>query len=90
MMSAHSRGRWLKVGVAPIRRDLSKAVRRYKQDAISGKLFTMVNGDEVPATRAQCKKLECAAVWSPEHVEDRLRDHFAGRSNVWLESLRPK
>lgn len=27
-------------------------------------------------------------VWSPEHVEDRLRDHFAGRPNKWEESLR--
>jgi hypothetical protein len=27
-------------------------------------------------------------VWAAEHVEDRLRDHYAGRPNQWVESLR--
>jgi len=34
--------------------------------------------------------LERAAVWGPSHVEDRLRDHYAGRKNKWVESLRIK
>ena len=28
-----------------------------------------------------------AAVWDPQHVEDRLRDHFAGLPNKWVQSL---
>jgi hypothetical protein len=27
-------------------------------------------------------------VWEPEHVEERIRDHYAGRANRWAESLR--
>jgi len=42
------------------------------------------------ASRAECEGLERCAVWEPEHVEDRLRDHFAGKPNVWVESLRLK
>ena len=30
------------------------------------------------------------AVWEPAHVEDRLRDHYAGAPNKWVESLRPR
>lgn len=45
---------------------------------------------ENPATPEECAVLERAAVWDPGHVEDRLRDHFAGQSNKWVESLRLK
>lgn len=91
MRYAHSKGRWRKIGSAPVANTLQKPVRRYKQDPLTGKLFTTIDGtDATPATRTQCRRLECAAVWEPEHVEDRLRDHFAGRPNAWVESLRPK
>ena len=65
----------------------------YKQDAITGRLAlyhsTFAATDyERAANLNDCAGLEAAAVWKPEHVEDRLRDHFAGRPNRWLESLR--
>jgi len=41
-------------------------------------------------TRKESQGLEAAAVWEPEHIEDRLRDHFDGKPNKWLESLRIK
>lgn len=43
---------------------------------------------ERPASREECRSLEVAAVWEPEHVEERLRDKFEGRENVWLQELR--
>jgi len=46
-------------------------------------------GDMRPATPEQCELLEPAAVWAPEHIDDRLKDTFAGRRNLWLDSLRP-
>ena len=68
MRNAHSQGRWLKIGNAPVGKDLQKPIGRYKQDAITGELSTTFHGtDETPATRAQCRRLECAAVWDPEH-----------------------
>jgi len=66
--------------------------RSFKQDPISGALsiyWEKPDGSwgEDRATRAQCAGLERSAVWDPEHVEDRLRDHWAGRPNKWTESL---
>jgi len=64
----------------------------YKQDAITGRLalyhssFSDTNWEQ-PASLTECEGLECAAVWDPEHVEDRLRDHYRGRANAWAESL---
>jgi hypothetical protein len=65
----------------------------FKKDPISGALSIYWEDPsdgtwgERPATAAECAKLERAAVWDREHVEDRLRDHFDGKPNVWAESL---
>lgn len=34
--------------------------------------------------------LERLAVWEDNHVEDRLRDYFDNKPNVWVEQLKPK
>lgn len=62
--------------------------RSFQQDPMSGALsiyWEKPDGSwgEDPATRAQCAGLERTAVWDPEHLEDRLRDHRAGRPNRW-------
>lgn len=65
--------------------------RFFKIDPIGGQLYiTSGGGKEIPATRAECEKLENAAVWDPEYVVSRLEDHFAGRPNKWVELLRLK
>jgi hypothetical protein len=63
---------------------VSRRVTIYYQNPVSGSF------GERPATIDECRDLEIAAVWDPGHVEDRLRDHFAGRPNAWVESLRLK
>jgi immunity protein 26 of polymorphic toxin system len=62
----------------------TNAISIYWKDPISGSY------GETPATFAECQGLERCAVWDPNHVEDRLRDHFDGRPNIWVESLRLK
>ena len=62
----------------------------FKRDRIARTLSIYRRGIEVAADRKACQGLECAAVWDPEHVADRLRDHFDGRPNEWVESLRLK
>lgn len=90
---AVTRGRWPVIGRVAITPENSAEPFFYKQDAITGRLalyhstFAATNWER-PASLAECAGLEAAAVWEPEHVEDRLRDHFAGRSNKWVESLR--
>ena len=90
---AVQKGVWAVVGNLPLAPENAVEPYFYKQDAISGALSVYHSsyadsGWEHPASEAKCEGLECAAVWDAEHVEGRLRDHFAGRPNASLESLR--
>jgi hypothetical protein len=70
--------------------DPLEQVQFFQKDPITGKMRLYRNDMRgPPLTLAEAETMECAAVWDPEHVEDRLRDHFAGRPNKWVESLRP-
>jgi hypothetical protein len=97
MNKAVTSGRWPTVGHRPLT-DVERTtpVRFCKQDPISGSLSIAwvdpVSSEyhTAPASREECEALEREAVWEPEHVEDRLRDHRAGRTNKWVESLRLK
>ena len=90
---AVTRGRWPVIGRAALSPENRAEPFFYKQDAITGGLalyhsaFAAANWERA-ATLAECAGLEAAAVWEPEHVEDRLRDHFAARPNKWVDSLR--
>lgn len=96
MDSAVTSGRWRVVGQVPLT-DEEEHRREwfFKQDGLTGQL-SLYAEDPVtkevfvrPADPAECVPLERAAVWSATHVEDRLRDHRAGRGNKWAESMRP-
>ncbi len=77
------------IGSVPVPAALASPPLFFKQDLLSGCVYVTKTGEEeIPATAAQADKLEPAAVWGLQHVTDRLRDHFAGRPNVWLESMR--
>lgn len=91
--AAVTSGRWRVIGTAPLEAHLSMAVPYFKRGSISGKgegLYVYSRGEERPATREECETLEVAAVWAPEHVEDRLRDHFAGRPCRWVAGMRTR
>lgn len=89
--SAWVTGRWPKVSKVEVPRHLLAPQPKFIQDPLHPDRFEIYLGGNIrPASRAECEGLERAAVWEPEHVEDRLRDHYAGVSNRWLESLRLK
>ena len=92
MRSAHSTGRWSKVGAATVSAALQVPVRRYNQDALRPQdiRLTLDGCDGLLGSPADCDGLECAAVWNAEHIEDRLRSHYAGVPCKWTLSLRPK
>ena len=97
MNSAITSGRWKAVGHRALSIEEQNRVDRfYKQDKLSKKLTiywtdpVSQESHEVPALLADCLPLERAAVWSAEHVEDRLRDFHAGVKNKWVELSRPK
>jgi hypothetical protein len=90
---AVKKGIWEVIGNLPLAPRNAVEPFFYKQDAVTGTLSLYHSsfadtGWERPASATDCDGLECAAVWDAEHVEDRLRDHYAGRPNEWVESLR--
>ena len=91
MKYALTSGMWAVIDNVPLDEDLLHEPLFFKKDPITKELsiYRDSTGEEVSATREECEGLECAAVWEPEHVVDRLNDHFAGRPNKWVESMRP-
>lgn len=88
MERAVASGRWPVVRVNPGAVPALKAPPTFMQDPIHPEKFQIYEGGVMrPATRAECESLERTAVWDPEHVEDRIRDAYAGRENRWLRSL---
>lgn len=83
---------WKIIGFLPLENDLQKSINFFRQDDISNKLYiyNSLSTVEKKATKDECQGLECAAVWDPEHVEGRLRDHYANVPNKWTESLQIK
>ena len=96
MNSAVTSGRWPVIANIGLTADLQEIPMFCKQDIVTGKLYIYQEVPELapyyerPAAIEECIGLEAAAVWDAEHVEDRLRDHFAGQPNKWVEQLRPK
>lgn len=84
--------RWQKVGYALLRPNELTVPDRFIQDVINPEDCRIidVSGEERPATIEECVGLEAAAIWDSDEVEDRVRDHYADRKNVWLESLKVK
>ncbi len=91
MNHAITDGLWQVIGSASLGEEFLEESLFFKKDPISKELsiYRDGTGQETPATVAECEGLECAAVWEPEHVVDRLSDHFAGRPNKWVELLLP-
>jgi hypothetical protein len=85
----NKRRHWVVVGNAPLDDSLLNPPPRFIQDALRKDLFRIYEkGQFSPATKEECIGLEREAVWDPTHAEDRLRDHYAGRKNKWVESLK--
>ncbi len=83
-------GTWPVLGNAPLTPEMLIEPVFFKKDPITGALtiYHPSTGKEVAATKEECSHLECAAVWQPHHMVDRIQDYFAGRPNKWAESLR--
>ena len=91
MHRATTSGRWRRVAHVPLEPELLEEPTFFKQDPLKPNKFSLYRGtDEIPATRGQCEGLERAAVWEPENVEERLRDHYLAKPNKWVKSLELK
>ncbi len=81
-------GRWQKIGTRPLEDHLTVLPLEYSEDAIkkgSYSIYDPNSGEFKAAVKEDCLGLERAAVWAPEHVEERILDHFNNKENVWLK-----
>jgi hypothetical protein len=81
---AIKKGLWPVVGNQPLSAENAAEPYFYKQDAISGAVFLYHSA----FAQMGYERLECAAVWDPEHIIERLLDHYAGQPNLSLESMK--
>jgi hypothetical protein len=89
MNRAITHGVWPVIGHVSVPQAVLEPPWFFKQDPISKEVtVTKTGAEEIPPAPGQVDVLERAAVWDPEHVVDRLQDHFAGRPNKWVESLK--
>lgn len=69
---------WPLAGKIAINENLNHHPHYYKKDPINGKLGIVDSSfmNEVPATESECVGLEEAAVFDPEHIVERLNEHY--------------
>ncbi len=88
-----TQGHWIKVGKLPIRKSLEILPMKFIQDTLQPNIFEFYNpntGEITPAKKKEIVNLERAAVWEASHVEERIRDHYNGVPNIWVEQLKAK
>jgi hypothetical protein len=85
---AHT-GQWPKIGHVPLDAAPIPIPNQFMQDIGTGQC-EIVDEDfnTRPAAPEECIGLERVAVWAPEHVTERLRDHYAGRPNAHLAHMK--
>lgn len=86
---AITRGRWPIVDRGPMDTSRFPILPKFVQDrSWPDDIQIYEKGCFRRATRAEAQGLERLAVWDPEHVEDRVRDAYAGRENKWVLSMK--
>lgn len=81
-------GRWKLLGKAPLHGPLRERARYRHQPVGSDVSLVYSNRVSRPATPTdEVEKLEVLATWFAEHIQSRLQDHFAGRPNVYVQTL---
>lgn len=90
---AVTKGRWKQIGSMELEPKLQTLPLKFIEDKLNPGYFEIYNpntGEMTPTTKDKCFGLERAAVWEPEHVEERIIDHFEQRPNRWVEQLKLK
>jgi hypothetical protein len=81
-----NKSQWEKIGSKELDEKFKKLPPQFIQDVWDfDNIQIYENGSFRKATKKECIGLERMAVWEVEHVESRIRDHFAGRKNLFVE-----
>ncbi|NER18710.1 hypothetical protein [Spongiivirga citrea] len=82
---------WISLGKYDVPTDLLKLPTFYMQDTITKTNFHLVKpplyDQMLKAAKNECIGLERMVVMSPDHLVDRLNNHFFGKKMKWPESL---
>ena len=87
VVSTHPKRRWVEIGNVPLTPGEIQIPERYWQDTDKPEncIIFDADGNKRRATPDECVGLDGIEGWLPEHLEGRLRDHYAGRRNSGLE-----
>jgi hypothetical protein len=89
MNHAVKAGRWPVIGHEPLKAEMLILPPNFIQDPIDETIFSIYENRALPAAPGERRYgFEGAFVWEPEHVEDRLRAHYAGNVNHIVELLK--
>jgi len=87
-----TKGRWEIVADVPNSAIDVAIPLQFLQDAFPPYSCSLIDaqGNSISASIGECRRLERCAVWEPEHVEERIKDFYDGKKNIWAESLKLK
>ena len=80
--------RWMNLGKRPLTGEASKPVTYFREDPISGFVDIYSEGTFRPRGGEDLAKMERLSVCTADHIESRLKNHFAGRPDPEVESSR--
>lgn len=79
------KGRWDVIGNRPLEESLKKPVQFFRVDHTDPMNYRIYEEGRVRLSNEEdCSGLEPLAVWDPEHIEERLRDHLVVESRGGL------
>jgi len=90
---AVTKGRWKKIAYLDLEPTLQVLPLKFIEDALNPGIYEIYNpntGEITSTTKDKCLSLERSAVWEAKHVEERIVDHFEGKTNKWVEQLKLK
>ena len=76
------------MGKIDLRGELAEPASYRNQPVGSNQLYLYRAGELTRADEDEVRDLELTAWWSAENIEQRLRDHFAGRLNAFVEMFK--
>lgn len=92
---AIKRPNWHIVGNVTLEKDALSSPWFHRKDKLSGTIYKYrsrpdlnAGYEELECSLEEANKLEAAAVWSGDHIEERLQDWLAGKENRWTKLLR--
>jgi len=86
---AITQGYWLKTGKSiPLEQELEQNNPMYSEDVLTGSYLIYENGNQREANKEEIIDMESYTVWSPESIEKRLNDHYANRTNEFVEDMK--